>query len=216
MRKVGDILQKRRLEKNLTLEDVEKRTKIRKKFLQAIEESNYGLFTSSTYLRGFIKNYSDYLNLPTNEILAIFRREFDNSEQIKIIPQGLTQVPSSTLTRLTPNKVSLVIIITFIILFFGYLIKGYISIAGVPQLVVDSPKAGEKITKETVLVKGKTDPKAKLLINNQEILVDANGNFSQEVIIGKNTTSINIIAQNSQGKKAIVERVIEVDLNQKE
>lgn len=212
MRKVGDILKKRRIEKNLTLEDIERRTKIRKKFLQAIENDDYSLFSSSTYLRGFIKNYSDFLNLPTQEILAIFRREFDENEQVGIIPKGLSEPLQVPLTRLTPTKISFIAAVTLLILFFVYLIKGYISVTGVPELVVMTPKAGEKVIIEKVLVEGKTDPNARITINNQEVLVNQDGNFSKEVTIGKNTTSLTIVAENKEGKKAIIERIIEVEL----
>lgn len=212
MRKVGEILKKRRIEKNLTLEDVEKKTKIRKKFLQAIENGDYSLFSSSTYLRGFIKNYSDFLNLPTGEILAIFRREFDENEQVGIIPKGLSEPLQVPLTRLTPTKISFIVAVTLLILFFVYLIRGYISVTGVPELMVRTPKAGEKIVSEKVLVEGKTDPNARLTINNQEVLIDQDGSFSKEVTVGKNTTSLTIVAENKEGKKTVVERVIEVEL----
>ncbi len=212
MRKVGDILKKRRLEKNLTLDDVEKRTKIRKKFLLAIEIGDYTQFSSSTYLRGFIKNYSDFLLLPTQEILAIFRREFDQQEQIGIIPKGLSKPISTPLTRLTPARISLILTLTLLILFFSYLFRGYLSVAGVPNLEVTSPQAGAQISNGKVIVSGKTDPKSRLTINNQEVLVNEDGSFSQEVSVGKNTTRLTIIAQNKEGKKAVVERVIEVKL----
>lgn len=210
MRKVGEILQRKRLEKNFTLEDIEKKTKIRKKFLQAIETGDYSQFSSPTYLRGFIKNYSDFLNLPTDEILAVFRREFDENEQIGVLPKGLSEPLSAPFARLTSGKATFIIVVTLLILFFAYLIKGYISVSGVPELVVDKPEAGAKIFQEKVLVEGKTDPKARLTINDQEVFLDQNGRFSQEVTVSERTTSINVIAENKEGKKAVVERVIEV------
>lgn len=212
MRKVGDILKTRRLEKSLTLEDVEKRTKIRKKFLQAIEGGNYSLFSSSTYLRGFIKNYSDFLLLPTQEILAVFRREFDKQDTIGIIPKGLSQPPSTSLVRLTPTRVSIIAGVSALLLFFTYLIRGYISVTGVPDLEITKPEPGAKVGGEKVLVEGRTDPKASLTINNQEVLVSEDGQFSQEVSVNKNTTSLMVVSENKEGKKAVIERVIEVQI----
>lgn len=205
---VGEILKKRRLERNLTLEDIERRTKIRKRFLEAIEKGDHSKFSSSTYLRGFIKNYSDYLNLPTVELLAIFRREFDRRENTQITPKA---IPSqSSLLRLTPTKITILIVSVLLILFFGYLIQGYFALSGAPYLEVVKPKAGEQIMSLSVEVSGKTDPNAILTINNQEIIVDSEGNFSQQVSIGKNTTEINVVAKNKNGKTTVIERVIEV------
>lgn len=212
MRKVGDILKKRRLEKNFTLEDVEKRTKIRTKFLQAIEEGNYSVFSSSTYLRGFIKNYSDFLLLPTSEILAIFRREFDKKDQLRIIPKGLSGKPTNPLIHVTPAGVSVITVITLILIFFTYLIRGYLSVTGVPDLVITQPEPGAVVRVEKIIVSGKTDPQAKLSINNQEVLVGEDGSFSQEVGVSNNTASLNIVAENKEGKKAVIERIIDVQL----
>ncbi|MCL5970570.1 MAG: helix-turn-helix domain-containing protein [Patescibacteria group bacterium] len=212
MRKVGEILQKKRLEKNFTLEDIEKKTKIRKKFLQAIETGDYSQFSSTTYLRGFIKNYSDFLNLPTDEILAVFRREFDENEKIGVLPKSLSEPLVPPFARLTAGKATFTIVAVLLILFFAYLIKGYISVSGVPLLTISQPEAGAKVSQEKVLVIGKTDPKARLTINDQEVFPDQNGGFSQEVTVNEKTTSIKVIAENKEGKKAVIERVIEVDL----
>lgn len=205
---VGEILKKRRIERNFTLEDIEKRTKIRKKFLQAIENGDYSLFSSNTYIRGFIKNYSDYLHLPTLEILAIFRREYDKRENTQITPKT---IPSqNSLLKLTPAKVTILTVFLLLALFFGYLIQGYFSLSGAPYLEVIRPKAGEKISSLSVIVEGKTDPNAKVYINNQEIIIDNEGKFTQEVSIGKNTTSVNVVAKNKNGKTTVIERIIEV------
>lgn len=212
MRKVGDILKKRRIERNFTFEDIERRTKIRKKFIQAIESGDYSLFSSSTYLRGFIKNYSDFLNLPTTEILAIFRREFAENEKIGIVPKGLSEPLQVPLTRLTPTKISFITAVILLILFFVYLIRSYISVTGVPELTVKTPEAGARVTSEKIVVEGKTDPNARLTINNQEVLINQDGSFSTEVTINKNTTILTIVAENKKGKRAVVERVIEVEL----
>ncbi len=212
MRKVGDILKKKRQEKNLTLDDVEKKTKIRKKFLLAIEEGEYSIFSSSTYLRGFIKNYSEFLNLPSSDILAIFRREFDYREQMGVLPKGLSEPLNTPLTRLTPNKIIFLIVSLTLLLFFSYLLQGYFSITGVPKLIVEKPIAGEKITGSEVTIEGETDPRVKLTINNQEVLVDKNGRFFQKITVTNNTTTIVVVAENDRAKKAVVERIIEVDI----
>lgn len=205
---VGEILKKKRVEKSLTLEDVEGRTKIRKKFLDAIEKGNYSEFSSSTYLRGFIKNYSDYLNLPTQEILAIFRREFDKKESNGIVPKTIPD--RTSLFRLTPAKISIIVVGGLLLLFFAYLIQGYFAVSGSPYLEVSKPKAGEQVQGSSVLVEGKTDPAATLTINNQEIIIDNDGGFSEQVSIGKNTTSINVVSESKNGKRSIIERVIKV------
>lgn len=73
MGELGRILKEGREGKGLSLRDVEESTKIRKKYLQALEEEDFEKIPGRTYARGFLKNYSNFLQLETDELL----REFD-------------------------------------------------------------------------------------------------------------------------------------------
>jgi len=211
MKKVGDILRSRRIEKNLSLEDVEKKTKIRKKFLAAIEIGQHDDFSSVTYIRGFIKNYSEFLGLPVSEILALFRREYEGNKEYNLLPKPLDKhTQKSLFLRITPQLMSIFVSLVILLIIFGYLISSYLDVTGTPELVVTQPKQGETITTDEVTVIGKTHPDAKVTINNQEIIISENGEFTQKVIVGKKATSIKVVAENKQGKKAVVERIIEV------
>jgi len=46
------------------LKDVSKSTKIKEVFLEYIENGEYEKLPSSSYARGFVKNYIKFLNLP--------------------------------------------------------------------------------------------------------------------------------------------------------
>lgn len=211
MKKVGDILKSRRIDKNLSLEDVENKTKIRKKFLTAIEKGQYDEFSSVTYIRGFIKNYSEFLGLPDSEILALFRREYEGNKEYSLLPKPIDKHTQKPLFfRITPQLMSIFVSLVILLIIFGYLFNSYLDVAGTPELVVTQPKQGEIVTTDEIIVVGKTHPDAKVTINNQEIIISENGEFTQKVIVGKNATSIKIVAENKQGKKAVVERIIEV------
>ncbi|MBI4009457.1 helix-turn-helix domain-containing protein, partial [Candidatus Roizmanbacteria bacterium] len=63
MLSVGEILKKHREKLGIKLSEVEKQIRIREKFLRAIEENDWNIFTSKIYISGIIKNYSQYLGL---------------------------------------------------------------------------------------------------------------------------------------------------------
>ena len=63
MKRVGQILKEERLRRKLTLDDIEKYTKIRRKVLEALEEGDYSKLPAETFVKGFIKNYGEFLNL---------------------------------------------------------------------------------------------------------------------------------------------------------
>ena len=72
MGELGKKFKEARENLGLSLGDVEEATKIRKKYLQALENENFEVIPGKTYARGFAKNYSNFLHLDTKEILAEF------------------------------------------------------------------------------------------------------------------------------------------------
>jgi|SRR5215211_7785560 cytoskeleton protein RodZ len=60
---IGRLLEHRRKERGLTLEEVEQATKIRKRYLTGLERENYAILPDAVYARGFLKTYANYLGL---------------------------------------------------------------------------------------------------------------------------------------------------------
>ena len=61
--KLGRILEQKRKEKGLSLEDVEQATKIRKRYLDGLEREDYAVLPAGVYAQGFLKTYANYLGL---------------------------------------------------------------------------------------------------------------------------------------------------------
>ena len=119
MRTVGEILKKSRLEKKLTLKEIEEQTKIRKEYLIALEENHYQDLPSAAYIQGFIKNYSQVLGLKPEPLLAIFRRDYEEKERSVL---NFTQSQSF---RWTPKLTLISLFILALLLFVGYLFWQY-------------------------------------------------------------------------------------------
>ncbi|MDP3791166.1 MAG: helix-turn-helix domain-containing protein [Candidatus Omnitrophota bacterium] len=66
---IGRRLKEAREKKPLTIEQVQKQTKIHSTVLIALEEGRASEILTDTYVRSFLKKYTQVLNLPTNEIL---------------------------------------------------------------------------------------------------------------------------------------------------
>ena len=63
MFEIGNSLREARYRQQLELSDVELATKIRARYLQALEEENFDALPAQTYVKGFLRTYSDYLGL---------------------------------------------------------------------------------------------------------------------------------------------------------
>lgn len=69
LKKIGEMFKERRVEKNLSLKEIETATSIRMNYLKAIEEGELFNLISPVYAGGFIKQYAQFLGLDGNRIL---------------------------------------------------------------------------------------------------------------------------------------------------
>src|SRR5581483_9156293 len=145
-----------------------------------------------TFIQGFIKNYGKFLNLDTAKLLAIFRRDYEASKHPDVILESLSNPIKQKKLFLTPARLLGAIIVLVVIGFFAYLWVEYRQFVGAPPLAISSPQEGQTVEIPTVEVIGKTDPDAKVAINNQEIGVDNDGNFKEEVKLSASTNVIEV------------------------
>jgi len=76
---LGNRLKEARLAKNLSLDDLQTITKIQKRYLVGIEEGNYGAMPGNFYVRAFIKQYAEALDLNPDEIFETYKNEIPAS-----------------------------------------------------------------------------------------------------------------------------------------
>ena len=200
-----------RLAKNIPLETVERDTKIRIKFLRAIEDDAYKLLPSPIYAKGFIKNYSEYLGLSSVNVMAFFRRQFDEGNHLNILPKADENIGGSR-WKLTPAKFLGIIAIFLIVLFLGYFGIQYRKLQLSPTLTITEP-ANESLVQERKLdILGVTDPDATVTINGLSVLVRSDGKFFTQMTLEPGVNSITAIATSRFGKTTT--DVIKVGLQQ--
>ena len=60
---IGNSLREARLRRHIEFSDAEHGTKIRGKYLRALEDERFELLPSHTYIKGFLRSYAEYLGL---------------------------------------------------------------------------------------------------------------------------------------------------------
>ena len=73
MTPIGELLRETRERKGLTLERVADETNIARRYLAALEAEDFGVFPGDPYVVGFLRNYSEYLGLPSNELVTTYK-----------------------------------------------------------------------------------------------------------------------------------------------
>ncbi len=98
MQSIGSILRNRRQSLNMSLKDVEKSTKIRVRYLQAIENDDYSILPAPVYVRGFIRVYARTLGIDPKYIMDVYNQthddrpptdeEFEESPKRELVEEG--------------------------------------------------------------------------------------------------------------------------------
>jgi len=72
MGQLGELLKEARQSKEVSLEEVEEELRIRKKYLQALEEEDFSIMPPEVYVKGFLRNYAIYLGLDPEEVRDLY------------------------------------------------------------------------------------------------------------------------------------------------
>ena len=77
MFEIGNTLREARLRRGLDVLECEAETKIRAKYLRAMEEEQFDLMPSPTYVRGFLRAYAEFLDLDGQLVLDEYESRFE-------------------------------------------------------------------------------------------------------------------------------------------
>lgn len=208
MRSVGQILKEARESKLYSLDDVEKHIKIRKEMLEALENNDFDKLPPLTFIQGFIKNYGTFLGLDAGKLLAVFRRDFESKKHPPLVMESLKKPVGSKKFFLQPSHLIGLTVVLIVLCFFAYLWVEYRQFVGAPEMVIASPSEGQTVENPAVIVEGKTDPDAKVKINDQEVGVDQEGNFKEEVKLSSSSNEVIIKSTSKFGQTTEEKRTV--------
>ena len=99
MPEIGATLREARMRAKLDINQVETATKIRAKYLRALENEEWDLLPGSTYVKSFLRTYAEYLGIDVTLIIEEYKRQHER-------PSDLDQLPISphSPARRTPPR----------------------------------------------------------------------------------------------------------------
>jgi cytoskeleton protein RodZ len=103
---VGKTLREARTRQGVELGEVEQATKIRAKFLRAMEEERWEVLPGAAYARGFLATYAHYLGLDAAALVEQYARGTEQSTEEGPIPAEMLPKPGMAKgRRLRPGAV---------------------------------------------------------------------------------------------------------------
>jgi hypothetical protein len=87
MATIGDSLREARMRQHLDIADVESRTKIRAKYLRALENEEFGMLPGPTFVKTFLRTYAEELGLDPQVLVEEYRATYETRDEAEHLQQ---------------------------------------------------------------------------------------------------------------------------------
>lgn len=199
---LSEIFKDVRVKRKISLAEAEVGTKVRTRFLSAIEEGKWDTLPQSAYVRGFISAYSKFLELDTKEMLKLFDSEmlFRKKEESQKI--SYNQSIKETKVLITPKLIAYSSVVILVLAMFSYIVYQLFSFAGAPDLKIISPQNNIVMDSDSLNLVGVTDIDTFITVNDENVPVSSDGKFVLDLKLHRGVNVINVKAVNKAQKES--------------
>jgi cytoskeleton protein RodZ len=86
MPEIGQTLRETRMRNRIDITEVEAGTKIRAKYLRALENEEWDLLPGPTFVKTFLRSYADYLGLDSRQLVEEYKQRFERPSTVELTP----------------------------------------------------------------------------------------------------------------------------------
>jgi cytoskeletal protein RodZ len=83
---IGAQLRETRMRRRIDISEVEAATKIRAKYLRALENEEWSLLPGPTFVKTFLRTYAEYLDLDARSLVEEYRQRFERPSTSELTP----------------------------------------------------------------------------------------------------------------------------------
>lgn len=199
--KLGAVLRTAREAKFIDLARVERDTKIRIRYLSALERGDYRDLPEPIYTRGFLRNYGLYLGLDPEYLVDLYRLESGAGVERPSMPAARRSVAARQGRSLVVSSGALAaaILTVLVVAFVAYLVGEFITFARTPDLRITDPAADVAAWQGSAYtIRGVTEPNSTVttdgLRQNPTTTADADGAFTVRVNLVPGANVITLVA----------------------
>ena len=102
------------MRQRLDIADVEMRTKIRAKYLRALENEEFGMLPGPTFVKTFLRTYAEMLGLDPHVLVEEYRANYEGGDELDLQPLGPPGVAGRDRSRgplLGPGALALLVLV---------------------------------------------------------------------------------------------------------
>lgn len=195
---LGEKLKIVRENANVSLNEISKATKVRKVYLEKLEEGKFDELPPDVYVRGFLKSYAKYLGIELSDVMRLYEKEQGIAENIKKLhePKARRKRFQLPYVTITPNVFAIGIFALLVLAGFVYFYREVGKFSEEPRLVILQPANNVSIDGNTVDITGVTESDSKITINQQPVFVNEKGEFKETISLQQGVNELEIRAVN--------------------
>ncbi|HSH22313.1 MAG TPA: helix-turn-helix domain-containing protein, partial [Candidatus Caenarcaniphilales bacterium] len=198
------MLQLARENKGVDLFRAERDTKIRLRYLAALEDSDFDELPAAVYTKGFLRNYAIYLGLDPEDVLLRWRDEMQAArtaaERPAVVPPPRPIAAPRRGPAFTPGLLVAAVLSLAVIGFIGYIAVQLVRYSEQPAVTLTNPPSlVSEVNSETILVTGNSGPGAVVSIHGPggqlySTTADEDGAWSRELPLARGRNDFTIVA----------------------
>jgi cytoskeleton protein RodZ len=202
--RLGEMLQLARERKGVDLYRAERDTKIRLRYLAALEDSDFDELPGAVYTKGFLRNYAIYLGLDPDEVLERWHREMEllqtEEPNVAVAPPPRPLTTPRTLVHLSPGLLVTGLVVLVVIGFVTYLGLQLMRYVESPEVHLTTPSTlVSEVNAEQTTLGGTAGPGAIVNVRASggqllTTIADADGSWSQVVSLSPGRNDFTVIA----------------------
>lgn len=199
---LAQIFKKARSDKGISISDAEIGTKVRAKFLAALEESNWQILPQDIYVRGFVLAYAKFLELSIPSVLEQYEKEAKIRRVSTTAKISYNQSLKERRVLITPKVLAYAGLSIFFISLFSYIIFQVLNFAGSPNLKILTPSNNLVTENDSIDLTGITDTDTIVIVNSENVSVSDDGKFSLKLKLHSGVNVVKVKAVNKVKKES--------------
>lgn len=207
---LGERLREIREKAGVSVEEIANAIKVNKKYLKQIELDDYENMPSEIYVRGFLKNYSNFLGIEAKDVIKIYEKERGIENNIKKIDENKNKKKKIKIpTVVLSSRVVFGVLFGFFMLAISwYFYKEAGQFSETPRLLISKPINNSITDQSSTELVGVTDIGDKVTINGQAIFVNEKGEFRERITLKNGINELVVKSVNKFNKE--IEKVIKL------
>lgn len=203
---LGPYLKQVREQLNFDLKTASILTQIKIKYLDSLEQGDWPSLPSDVYLRGFIKSIARVYGLNEDALIEQYEKEHGWTPLAR--PK---RFETNSKFNLTPKTI--IVLVSLLLGALGVIYVGsqINSVLAPPLLELSEPVSDVSIQGNSLVIAGRAEIGSDVTINDQIVLTDKNGQFSESLILSSGVNVVEVKAKNKFNRVSSIVRHISAE-----